>query len=95
MGLFLASESPRRRELLKLLATEFEVGSANADELASSELLTPAEVAAFNAALKADAVSERRPGDWVLAADTVVELDGKIYGKPRDLAEAAAVLQEL
>ncbi|MBE6403530.1 MAG: septum formation protein Maf [Lentisphaeria bacterium] len=93
MRLFLASESPRRRELLKTLVKEFTVEAPCVEEISSSAELSPEELVLANAALKADAVCCRHPEDWVLAADTVVELDNKVYGKPRDLAEAAEVLQ--
>lgn len=94
MRLLLASESPRRRELLRTLANEFTVEGACVEEISSGIGLDPSEVALFNARLKAQAVAEKHPEDWVLAADTIVELDGKVYGKPRDLTEAAKVLQE-
>ena len=93
MRLFLASESPRRRELLKTLVKEFTVEAPCVEEISSSAELSPEELVLANAALKADAVCCRHPENWVLAADTVVELDNKVYGKPRDLAEAAEVLQ--
>lgn len=94
MRLLLASESPRRRELLRTLANEFTVEGTCVEEISSGIGLDPSEVALFNARLKAQAVAEKHPEDWVLAADTIVELDGKVYGKPRDLTEAAKVLQE-
>ena len=94
MRLLLASESPRRRELLRSLASEFAVEAMSVDEIASDGRLEPSEVALFNARKKAQAAAEKYPEDWVLAADTIVELDGKVYGKPRDLDEAARVLQE-
>ncbi len=94
MRLFLASESPRRRELLQTLVKEFAVEAAGVEELDSSAELAPEELVLANARLKAQAVSGHHPGDWVLAADTVVVLAGRIYGKPRNLAEAAEVLQE-
>jgi septum formation protein len=49
----------------------------------------------YNARLKADAVADRHPADWVLGADTVVVLDERIFGKPRDLDEAKEFLREL
>ena len=94
MRLFLASESPRRRELLRTLVKEFTVEGACVDELDGSAALEPTELVLANARLKAEAVSCNHPEDWVLAADTVVVLEGKVYGKPQDLAEAAGVLQE-
>ena len=93
MRLFLASESPRRRELLQRLVKQFTVEAACVEEINTSTELSPAELALANAGMKAGAVSSRHPEDWVLAADTVVEFENKVYGKPRDMAEAAEVLQ--
>ena len=92
MRLFLASESPRRRVLLKRLIEDFAVEAAGVEEI-DSRSATPLEVAVCNAELKARAVSLRHPEDWVLGADTVVILDGKSYGKPANLQEAAEVLK--
>ena len=92
MRLFLASESPRRQILLKQLIEDFAVEAAGVEEIDSSA--DPLEVAVCNAALKARAVSLRHPEDWVLGADTVVILDGRSYGKPKDLQEAAEVLKK-
>lgn len=94
MRLLLASESPRRQELLKSLIREFAVESAGVEEVNSASA-TPSEVAAQNAALKASAAAKKHPAMWVLGADTVVALAGKCYGKPRDLEEAAGFLREL
>jgi septum formation protein len=59
--------------------------------------LTPAQLASFHAGQKLQAVLRRRPADEtpVLAADTVVDLDGVALGKPRDSAEAARMLERL
>ena len=48
-----------------------------------------------NAKRKADAVARRFPDTWVLAADTMIEFDGKIYGKPRDRKAAARLLRRM
>jgi len=53
---------------------------------------TPEETAARLAAAKADAVAARRPGEWVLGADTLVVLEDRMLGKPADDAEAARML---
>ena len=79
----LASGSPRRRELLALLGTPFEVAAADIDERA----------AVHPALAKAEAVA--RPGQVTLAADTMIELDGDRIGKPADAADAAAMLRRL
>ncbi|MBQ7207939.1 MAG: septum formation protein Maf [Lentisphaeria bacterium] len=91
--LYLASESPRRRELLKKLGFPFIAETAHvteleqADETCSVSLLPEA-----NSKLKAQAVSRRHPEDTVIGADTSIILDDKILGKPRDLPDARRVL---
>lgn len=79
----LASRSPRRTLLLRLLGVAFESASADVDEV----------VSASPAAAKADAVA--RAGDVTLAADTEVELDGERIGKPRDEGHAVTMLADL
>lgn len=94
MRLYLASESPRRRELLARIVEDFAVEKAAVEELSNSGTMTPEELALHNAALKAEFVSARHPENWVLGSDTIVVLDGRIYGKPRDMAEAADFLRQ-
>lgn len=53
------------------------------------------EAALLNAVAKAKAVAASRPSDLVLGADTLIELDGRILGKPRDLADAKAMLRAM
>ncbi|MBO6011751.1 MAG: septum formation protein Maf [Oscillospiraceae bacterium] len=87
----LASASPRRRELLEMLGLDFEVVPAPSEE--EPDLSLPVEEAiAAVAAAKARSVPSELP---VLAADTVVVIDGRILGKPSDEAEAAAMLRTL
>lgn len=90
--LVLASGSPRRRELLARLGVEFEVRPTETDEqpLPGEE---PAALARRLALAKARAAA--RPGEAALGADTDVALDGEIFGKPRDAAEARAMLRRL
>ena len=95
MGLFLASESPRRRVLLSELISEFEVEAAAVEEAAAFSAIRPDELALGNARLKAEAVAQRHPQDWVLGADTIVVLGNEIFGKPSDLDEARSFLQRL
>lgn len=92
--LVLASASPRRRELLAGLGLTFEVEVAAVVE-DEDPMMDPRVMVARNAALKADYVSERRPHDWVLGADTTVFIDGHALNKPADLAEARAMLRRL
>ena len=93
-ALILASASPRRRELLARVGIDVEVVPADVDETSP-----PGEAAdrcaRRLAGSKARAVAARAPGRWVLAADTVVEIDGELLAKPADAAEAAAMLRRL
>ena len=89
--IILASASPRRRELLKQIGVEFEVCVSQAKESITAK--NPADLAVENARLKALAVAETHKNSWVLGADTVVALDGKIYGKPKDKEDAFNMLK--
>jgi septum formation protein len=92
--LILASASPRRRELLAQLGVSFEVVVAQVTE--HEETATdPRVMVAHNAALKADWVSARHPDATVLGADTTVFVANHALNKPRDLAEARAMLRRL
>lgn len=94
MPLILASLSPRRRELLSRLPYPFEVHSFPTRELSDGEL--PAEELPLrNAEAKAHAVAERFPDAVVIGADTVIVLDRRIVGKPRDEADAFRTLTGL
>lgn len=92
--LILASASPRRRELLAQLGLPFEVVVAGVVEHEESST-DPRVMVAHNAALKAEWVSARHPDATVLGADTTVFLDGHALNKPRDAAEARAMLRRL
>lgn len=95
--LILASTSPRRRELLEGLGLRFEVIAVDVPELDadSAPHLSPTELARENARHKALAAAERSPGRWVLGADTVVALDGRLFGKPASLEQASEFLRAL
>jgi len=92
--LVLASASPRRRELLGHLAVPFEAMSADVDERTEPSE-TPLAYVERLACQKAAVAAAARPGALVLAADTAVVLGAEILGKPRDPAEAAAMLRRL
>ena len=94
MTLVLASASPRRQELLRNAGIAFTVQPANIDESPRDREL-PVEFAQRLAQEKALAVSRNRPQDCVLGADTIVVVDQKILGKPRDTADAARMLRLL
>jgi septum formation protein len=90
----LASASPRRRELLALVGIAHDLRPADIDEsLMPGE--TPVAHAERLARAKAHAIAEREPDAVVIAADTIVVVDGDILGKPRGPAEAAAMLRRL
>lgn len=90
--LVLVSASPRRRELLATLGVPFIIEPTGVDEtIAPGE--DPETAATRLAFLKVRACSE--PYRWVLGADTVVALDGEIFGKPEDAAGAEEMLRRL
>ena len=90
----LASGSPRRRELLTLIGIGHRVRPADIDESVGSGEL-PEEHALRLAKEKAAVVSSEHRSDLVIAADTIVVLDGDILGKPRSDADAHAMLARL
>ncbi len=93
--LVLASASPRRAEILRSLGCAFVIDPANVDEDVHPLALTARALAARVAMSKASAVARRHPESITLAADTVVALDGRLLGKPRDAAEARSFLSLL
>lgn len=92
--LILASQSPRRRELLSMLGVEFTVITADIDETMNPALPPEQEVARVCAA-KAEAVGRTHPDSLILAADTIVVLEDRILGKPHSAEEAAQMLRAL
>lgn len=92
--LVLGSASPRRAALLRELGVPFEVCASDIPEVPHPGE-DPAAFARRAAIDKGLAVARLRPGAWVLAADTVVTIDGAILGKPVDAAEARAMLRRL
>jgi septum formation protein len=92
--LVLASESPRRRELLARLVDGFEVQVCPLDEPRDRpESLSAAKWAESLAHYKARAVAEANSGRWVLGADTAVACEGRLLGKPTDEADARSMLE--
>lgn len=95
MTLILASNSPRRRQLLSLAGWEFTVSVADVDET-PFENETPADYVLRLAEDKARTIAERTDGEHlILAADTTVVDGGEILGKPSDEAEAVRMLTQL
>ena len=91
--LILASNSPRRRELLEQIGVEFEVIPSNAEEKVTKQ--EPSEVVEELSRQKAEDVAAAVEDGIVLGADTVVCQDGQIMGKPKDEADAKQMLQKL
>jgi len=90
----LASQSPRRRELLTLVGIRHVVSPADIDESVMPEE-APVPHCERLARAKAHVLAERHPDAVVIAADTIVVLDGDILGKPRDAADARAMIARL
>ena len=92
--IILASASPRRRELLETAGVEFEICVSDADESIPEGTL-PVDAAKMTATKKALAVAVSHKDDIVIGADTIVVANGKILGKPKDTADAEAMLTAL
>ncbi|MDL2237685.1 Maf family protein [Christensenellaceae bacterium OttesenSCG-928-K19] len=88
--IILASASPRRKELLALLTTQFKVVPSHADE--HTDLKDAQEVVRFLACKKARDVAAAYPQDTIIGADTVVEAGGEILEKPKDKADARRMI---
>ena len=87
----LASSSPRRRELLNLIGIDHEVRPANIDETMRPRE-NPRRHAERLAREKASAIAKRDPDLIIIGADTIVVVNRKVLGKPRDAADAARML---
>ena len=96
MDIILASGSPRRKQLLAQMGIEtFRVISSDADETVEPGL-SPARIVEILSARKAEAVADHaKHGGLVIAADTIVALDGAVLGKPNDGLEAFRMLSAL
>ena len=92
--LILASQSPRRRDLLLREGVDFVVEVQPAEELHDATM-KPTALCAHNAAAKAAAVAALHPQDIVIGADTLVFIDDMPLGKPADETDAVAMLQRL
>lgn len=92
--LVLASASPRRQEMLRLVGVRFVIQHGNVDEapLAGE---APEDYALRLSEAKARAVAGLHPGRWVLGADTIVTIDGELLGKPATRDEARCMIRKL
>lgn len=95
-NILLASNSPRRRELLGGLGLSYEVVSLPEIDESYPDTLYGSEIPSYIAQKKADAYrSMMKPNTLLITADTIVWLDGKVYGKPVDEDNARQMLREL
>ena len=94
MDIVLASQSPRRQELLKKIVPEFRVVPSGLDEEKYREK-DPLRFALRAAEAKAREVAEKNPASLVIAADTVVNVGDEVLGKPEDRARAEEMLRKL
>lgn len=90
----LASQSPRRHELMKRIVSHFIVEVSSIDE--SESLYLPPALAVKDIAFrKGEIIAKKHPNDIVISADTVVVLDNQIIGKPKDEEDAFRILKTL
>jgi septum formation protein len=94
LPLVLASQSPRRKELLEVLGIPFSIIVSSADETPRAAE-TPEDYVVRVARAKGEDVAARVTGSVVLSADTVVTIDGEILGKPADRNDAIRMLEKL
>lgn len=94
MKILLASQSPRRKELLSSLGFDFEVVKIDCEEILP-ENIEIEKAAAYLSELKADAFRKLENDEVLITADTVVAIDNQILGKPKDEADAKNMLQKL
>ncbi len=92
--IFLASQSPRRQELLKGLGIDFVVVKIESDESFPEEL-NREEITEFISENKANAFGELNPGEILITADTLVWLNNRVLGKPQDAQEAFDMIAEM
>ena len=92
-SLVLASASPRRRLLLRQQGLRFQVVTPRVEETFRRE--SAVQAARRLARAKAANVALRRPSSWILAADTVVTIDGRLLGKPETVRQAETMLGRL
>jgi septum formation protein len=92
--LILASKSPRRRYLLEQAGLSFSVMPSNVDE-SRFPITDPEEYALTIASCKAAQIADRFKDSWVIGADTIVVVDGRVLGKPNSIDNAREMLRQL
>lgn len=94
MEIILASQSPRRKQLLEAADIDFDIVVSNIEEH-YPEKMPLADVPEYLAALKAAAISIKHPNAVIIAADTIVLLNNQILGKPQNAEDAVVILNKL
>ena len=91
--IILASQSPRRRDLLKQIGLKFEIDQSNYEEDMSLKM-EPNKLAEFLSLGKAKDVAQRHKDSIIISADTIVAIDGEVFGKPKTPERAKYMLQK-
>lgn len=94
MNIILASASPRRRELMKMITDDFTAVSTDADETLPAGI-EPAKASEYLSQIKADSAAATYPDAVVIGCDTTVICDNYILGKPKDNAQCRAFMELL
>ncbi|MDE5830323.1 MAG: Maf family protein, partial [Clostridia bacterium] len=95
MKIILASSSPRRKELLRLIVPEFDIMASEVEEVLEDKL-SPKEQVERLSYIKAKSIYDKTTGNRiVIGSDTVVVKNKKIYGKPKDREDAKEMIKEL
>lgn len=94
MRIILASQSPRRRELMEMLQIPYEAIVSEVEEIVPDDI-APGALVETLAQQKAQAVFLQHPDACVIGADTIVYIDGEIVGKPKDDLDAQRILKKL
>ena len=92
--IILASQSPRRAEILRMIGVNFKVDSCNINEKMNQKI-EQNEIAIIISKAKAEKISQKYPNNIIIGADTIVVYNEKIFGKPKDKNESKKMLKAL
>ncbi len=93
--IILASQSPRRQQLLTGMGLQFKIMVSNVEEIYPEEMLI-SDIPVYLAEIKANAfANELKENTLLIAADTIVAIGNKVLGKPKDTADAFDILQQI
>tara|TARA_Y100001958_G_C21203205_1_gene529584 strand:+ start:341 stop:949 length:609 start_codon:yes stop_codon:yes gene_type:complete len=92
--IILASKSPRRAEILRMIGLDFKIVPSNIKEKINLNI-EQNDIAIAISKAKAETISHNYPNDIIISADTIVVLNGKIFGKPKDVHESTEMLKAL